>query len=92
MPIDRSNGALLARLMPKCWMMNSSNPLAPRFTTPPRGQSRIYFNVLMILAIQALLIGGLLLQGCKVAREQSNAGSATNSADIGYADATNANW
>jgi LysM repeat protein len=32
---------------------------------PPRGKSNLYFKVLMVVAVHVVLIGGMLLQGCK---------------------------
>ena len=46
--------------------MNTNSPLIPQGTTPARGKSSLYFKVLMILTVHVVLIGGMLLQGCKV--------------------------
>lgn len=45
--------------------MNTPSPLVPQGTQPPRGKTSLYFKVLMILAVHVVLIGGMLLQGCK---------------------------
>ncbi len=45
--------------------MNTPSPLVPQGTQPPRGKSSLYFKVLMILTVHVVLIGGMLLQGCK---------------------------
>jgi len=45
--------------------MNNPSPLVPQGTQPKRGKSRLYIKVLMILAVHVVVIGGMLLQGCK---------------------------
>jgi LysM repeat protein len=45
--------------------MNTPNPLLPQGSLPQRGKSSIYFKVLMIVAIHTVLIGGILMVGCK---------------------------
>jgi len=45
--------------------MNTPSPLVPQGTIPVRGKSTIFFKVLMILTVHVVLIGGMLLQGCK---------------------------
>src|ERR1700722_9205696 len=45
--------------------MNTPSPLIPQGATPPRGKSSLYFKVLMILTVHVVVIGGMLLQGCK---------------------------
>jgi LysM repeat protein len=45
--------------------MNTPSPLVPQGTQPPRRKSSLYFKVLMILTVHVVLIGGMLLQGCK---------------------------
>jgi LysM repeat protein len=45
--------------------MNTQSPLVPQGTQPPRGKSSLYFKVLMVLTVHVVLIGGMLLQGCK---------------------------
>jgi LysM repeat protein len=45
--------------------MNTPSPLIPQGATPPRGKSGLYFKVLMILSVHVVVIGGMLLQGCK---------------------------
>jgi LysM repeat protein len=45
--------------------MNTPSPLVPQGATPPRGKSSLYFKVLMILSVHVVVIGGMLLQGCK---------------------------
>src|ERR1700691_5731013 len=52
--------------------MNTPSPLVPQGTQPPRRKSSLYFKVLMILTVHVVLIGGMLLQGCKdTAKEQA---------------------
>jgi LysM repeat protein len=45
--------------------MNNPSPLVPQGTQPKRGKSSLYIKVLMILAVHVVVIGGMLLQGCK---------------------------
>jgi LysM repeat protein len=45
--------------------MYTPNPLIPQGTQPPRGKSSFFFKVLLIMTVHVLVIGGLLLQGCK---------------------------
>jgi LysM repeat protein len=52
--------------------MNIPSPLVPQGTQPQRGKSSLYFKVLMIVTVHVVLIGGMLLQGCKdTAKEQA---------------------
>lgn len=53
--------------------MNTPNPLLPQGSLPQRGKSSVYFKVLMIVAIHTVLIGGILMVGCKDANKQSSA-------------------
>jgi LysM repeat protein len=67
--------------------MNTNSPLVPQGATPPRGKSSLAFKVLMILAIHVVVIGGMLLQGCKdTAKENANS---TSTNEPGYASTTN---
>jgi LysM repeat protein len=45
--------------------MNTPSPLIPQGATPPRGKTSLYFKVLMVVSVHVVLIGGMLLQGCK---------------------------
>ena len=45
--------------------MNTPSPLVPQGTMPAPGKSTFFFKVLMILTVHVVLIGGMLLQGCK---------------------------
>jgi LysM repeat protein len=68
--------------------MNTNSPLVPQGTTPQRGKSSLYFKILMILMVHVVLIGGMLLQGCKdTAKDTSKESSSPNSPE--YAAATN---
>ena len=61
--------------------MNTPSPLVPQGATPPRGKSSLYFKVLMILTVHVVVIGGMLLQGCKDNKDlakQDSVISATN--------------
>jgi LysM repeat protein len=52
--------------------MNNPSPLIPQGATPPREKSSLYFKVLMILTVHVVVIGGMLLQGCKdTAKDQA---------------------
>jgi LysM repeat protein len=52
--------------------MNTPSPFVPQGTQAPRGKSSLYFKVLMIVTVHVVLIGGMLLQGCKdTAKEQT---------------------
>ena len=52
--------------------MNIPSPLVPQGTQPQREKSSLYFKVLMIVTVHVVLIGGMLLQGCKdTAKEQA---------------------
>src|SRR5271169_5939064 len=65
--------------------MNTPSPLVPQGTQPPRGKSSLYFKVLMILSVHVVVIGGMLLQGCKdtSTKDQANKdNSATPGADM----------
>jgi LysM repeat protein len=45
--------------------MNTPSPLVPQGATPPRAKSSLYFKILMVLSVHVVVIGGMLLQGCK---------------------------
>ena len=45
--------------------MNTPNPLLPQGTLPPRGRSNLYFKILMIFAVHIVVLGGILMVGCK---------------------------
>jgi LysM repeat protein len=51
--------------------MNTPSPLVPQGTIPARGKSTVFFKVLMILTVHVVLIGGMLLQGCKDTKDNS---------------------
>jgi LysM repeat protein len=69
--------------------MNTNSPLIPQGTTPSRGKSSLYFKVLMILTVHVVLIGGMLLQGCKDTGKEPAKDSASQNPPE-YAAATNA--
>ena len=71
--------------------MNNPSPLLPQGATPPREKSSLYFKVLMILSVHVVVIGGMLLQGCKdTAKDQAKAdASASSLADTSAAAPTN---
>jgi LysM repeat protein len=45
--------------------MNTPSPLIPQGATPPRPKNSLYFKILMVLSVHVVVIGGMLLQGCK---------------------------
>jgi LysM repeat protein len=45
--------------------MNTPNPLLPQGTLPPPGRSGLYFKILMIFAVHIIVLGGILMVGCK---------------------------
>src|SRR5579872_5478437 len=55
--------------------MNTPSPLLPQGAIPPKAKSSIYFKILMILGIHVVVIGGLLLQGCKETPKENKDGS-----------------
>jgi LysM repeat protein len=71
--------------------MNTPSPLIPQGTTPARGKSTFFFKVLMILTVHVVLIGGMLLQGCKDTNTNKDASSNTPPPDTTAAstDASN---
>jgi LysM repeat protein len=56
-------------------IMNTPNPLLPQGSLPQRGKSSIYFKILMIVAIHTVLIGGILMVGCKDANKPQGNGA-----------------
>jgi LysM repeat protein len=74
--------------------MYNQSPLVPQGATPPRVKSGLYFKVLMILGVHVVLIGGMLLQGCRdtTAKDQVNKdNTATTTADTTATPANPAN-
>jgi LysM repeat protein len=65
--------------------MNTPSPLIPQGATPPRGKSSLYFKILMILSVHVVVIGGMLLQGCK---DTSTKDQASKDGSVSAADAT----
>jgi LysM repeat protein len=45
--------------------MNTTNPLLPQGTLPPPGRSSLYFKILIVFAFHIVLLGGILMVGCK---------------------------
>src|SRR5580698_9689088 len=65
--------------------MNTPSPLVPQGATPPKPKSSLYFKVLMILSVHVVVIGGMLLQGCKdtsTKDQLTKDGSASPAADM----------
>jgi len=86
-----SHATPLARLMPQPRVMNANDPSVPRLPPPAHGHSGLFRKVLMILAVQAVLIVGLLLHGYREAREQADARNSANPPDTDCALATGPN-
>ena len=63
--------------------MNTPSPLIPLGAMPPRGKSSLYFKVLMVVTVHVVLIGGMLLQGCKdnTSKDLTNNSQTPNPAD-----------
>jgi LysM repeat protein len=68
-----------------CVNMNTPSPLIPQGATPPRGKTSLYFKVLMVVSVHVVLIGGMLLQGCK---DTTNKDAANNSPGLNQGDTT----
>ncbi len=45
--------------------MNTPNPLLPQGTLPPSARSNLYFKILMIFVVHIVVLGGILMVGCK---------------------------
>lgn len=45
--------------------MNTTSPLVPQGAIPPRPKNSLYIKILMVLSVHVVVIGGMLLQGCK---------------------------
>ncbi len=62
--------------------MNTPSPLIPQGVTPAKGKTSFFFKVLMILTVHVVVIGGMLLQGCKDTKDTSgNSQDTANSSD-----------
>jgi peptidoglycan endopeptidase LytE len=57
--------------------MNTPSPLIPQGTTPARAKASFFFKVLMILTVHVVVIGGMLLQGCKDTKDTSSSSTTT---------------
>ena len=53
--------------------MNNPNPLLPQGAIPPKPKSTLYFKILMIVGVHVVLLGGLLIVGCKDTAKTSSA-------------------
>jgi LysM repeat protein len=53
--------------------MNNPNPLLPQGAIPPKPKSTLYIKILMIVAVHVVLLGGLLIVGCKDTAKTSSA-------------------
>jgi LysM repeat protein len=69
--------------------MNTPSPLVPQGTLPTRGKSTFFFKVLMIITVHVVVIGGMLLQGCKDTTKDAT--STTPSGDQSQTAATTPN-
>jgi LysM repeat protein len=68
--------------------MNNTSPLIPQGATAPRPKSSLYFKVLMVLSVHVVVLGGMLLQGCKDTGTTAKTDSATPSATDATATTT----
>jgi LysM repeat protein len=72
--------------------MKTISPFVPQGATLPRGKSNIYFKVLLILTIHVVVIGGMLLQGCRdIPKDRASDGNATNASETALDTTTNSN-
>jgi len=70
--------------------MNTPSPLIPQGTIPAKGKSSFFFKVVMILAVHVVLIGGMLLQGCKdTNKDNANASNPPADTTVSSADTSN---
>ena len=69
--------------------MNTPSPLVPQGTMPSRGKSTFFFKVLMILTVHVVLIGGMLLQGCKDTNKTDTTGTPPPDTNTAGADTSN---
>ena len=58
--------------------MSTPNPLVPQGTFPDKGKSHVRIAVFTILAIHVVLLGALLIAGCKKTAEPPPADATTN--------------
>ncbi|HWD18970.1 MAG TPA: LysM peptidoglycan-binding domain-containing protein [Verrucomicrobiae bacterium] len=76
--------------------MNTPSPLVPQGTSPERGKSRLFFNIVTILGLHVVLIGGILLQGCKDTKQQDQVKNtdemAATNTDLGSLPPVNTNY
>ena len=68
--------------------MNTPSPLIPQGTIPAKGKVIFFFKVVMILAVHVVLIGGMLLQGCKDTNKD-NASNPPADTTVSSADTSN---
>jgi LysM repeat protein len=69
--------------------MNTPSPLIPQGTLPSRGKSTFFFKVVMILTVHVVLIGGMLLQGCKDTNKTDTTGTASPDTNTAAAETSN---
>lgn len=68
----------------------SPSPLIPQGSfQQSRGKTNVRIAVLTILAIHAVLLGGLLIQGCKRDTKTNDLAAVTNNTDVGFTPLTN---
>ncbi len=68
--------------------MNNTSPLVPQGAIPPRPKNSLYFKILMVLSLHVVIIGGMLLQGCK---DTSNTPKPEGGPNVVGADLSNSN-
>jgi LysM repeat protein len=59
--------------------MNTPSPLVPQGTSPDRGKSGLYFKILMLVSVHTVIIGGMLLLGCKDTKSTTTDTTSTSS-------------
>jgi len=69
--------------------MNTPSPLIPQGTLPSRGKSTFFFKVVMILTVHVVLIGGMLLQGCKDTNKTETTGTTSPDTNTAAAESSN---
>lgn len=62
--------------------MNNNNPFVPQGIIPPRRKTSLAFKIMVVLAVHVVVIGGMLLQGCRnIPKDQTETGNTANPPD-----------
>jgi LysM repeat protein len=69
--------------------MNTPSPLIPQGTSPSKGKSSFFFKVVMILTVHVVLIGGMLLQGCKDTNKDQSSNPPAPDTTVASTDTSN---